>query len=1688
MLRTFHSLLRRLGAGFEDVFPGMGSASNARVKSILAMLREDDEGQQIAGLTELCEYISISTEDSLISFPTEQAVPILVQLLTHEHNPDIMLLAARALTFLADVFPPSCISIIRHGAVPAFCARLLTIEFIDLAEQSLQALEKLSHNHASTLLREGALVAVLSFIDFFQTGVQRVAVATAANISSAVTVEHVDTVSTTAPILINLLRNSDGKIVDSACLALTFMVEAFSKSPTHMEMLVGFGLINSIVDMVSVNEQGSLITSQLSSSTFYKLMKILATSAKTSHVVAENLLQAGMSGTIHKLLSMSPLLSPTSPSPGSMLRSGDQLQDLVALSVHLLPAVPFNATKLLDEELMKTSMFRTPVETEDLALSNYLDKNPQVINFLANDLFSVMLRVYASSASSQVKQQSLTMLCEILYHAPAMTLSQLLADLPVSSLIARLLKSTDSAAIVTQALLMAEILLTKLPDIFGKHFLKEGVGHALEELASSVPLLEEGDQELTLEAENEKEREKEREKMLSLRRDHLAASEESNAKLMTPSHKLARATLARCARKFINTFFTDIDGNPIGRQTQGTRVLETIKARFPARDALMDLFAALLASGDDAITTFELLSSGVLFALRDYLTGADLLPCERNSATEEDEKKEENAVHVLDRFIHLVSAAATCTLDAQSGSSSLSVSRFVMRLQEAFTATEKFQVLVTDVSIPFSRPLFTSLYFGGRGLGAGHSIDRLGTSSGIGSNMSRGLSALSTPIKVRLARAPGVTSLRDYSSNVVLIEPLATLTQVEDFLWNRIQRRDEDGRVGREEAVQSQPGGRGRRSQPREEQTKEREIPKRSTRMTRSQARAAAEAEVAGDNLNDKGEQKGEHKDRDHDEGPKSVHAFGKIDMEGDGGDHVERDEEDEDDFDIGDIGEYVEGVLDEDEDDLDDDEDFLDDVATHVHEMNLSEDHSLSRRHNSLTKADSSRSPSYARAVERNLSTQTSASDQGEPRLTFSIGESQLDPSTTVFQAIQRVQSLEPGNQASTSYSTSAGQLWSNVHTLVYKPFCHQGSPGSSALQALQTSSIDVSEGEKPQIGDIRSLASNLEKAIMRYDDGKATLGPLQHEGTAQEFDVIVLQVLSLLSNINRFLPKIARTVVGIQSETVSTWPGGVANREVFINRRLTSKLEQQLKDVVAVCGGTLPEWCTVLPRKARFLFPFEVRRHLFYCTSFSLGRVLVYLQHSFATEHGRDGSGGAVADRDTGSSRLGRIQRQKVRISRDRVLESAHKIFDLYATSKSQLEVEFFGEAGSGLGPTLEFYTLVSHELQRKSLNLWRDVDNSPGGPQGKQLSLDDLSITPDTNEMVTSPFGLFPRPLRRLPGKKGGSKKEKAHVASVLKHFKLLGRFVAKALQDGRLLDLYISPIFYRLALGHQVDLFDLRALDPGLGESMEKLFTALRHESSRCDGKRHDGGAVLQVDGCPIEDLCLTFTLPGDPDFELRPNGGNIIVNSTTLEEYIESIMDAMFGSGITAQLEAFREGFSAIFPISSLEVFYEDEIETLLCGGKEAWTVEGLTAVIKCDHGYTLSSPPVVALIEVLAELDNVDQKKFVRFVTGTPRLPHGGLAGLQPRLTVVKKLSAATASALSTELGASLPSPSQADAALSASIGSGNTPGRGAADGDLPSVMTCANYLKLPPYSSKDILRERLLFAIREGQGSFDLS
>lgn len=135
---ALHGLLRKLGAGLDDLMPltAPSSHQSSKLKRILSGLRaEGEDDRQLEALSQLCELLSIGTEESLSSFSVDSFVPVLVGLLNYEYSPDIMLLAARALTHLCDVLPSSCAAVVHYGAVPCFCARLLTIEYIDLAEQ-----------------------------------------------------------------------------------------------------------------------------------------------------------------------------------------------------------------------------------------------------------------------------------------------------------------------------------------------------------------------------------------------------------------------------------------------------------------------------------------------------------------------------------------------------------------------------------------------------------------------------------------------------------------------------------------------------------------------------------------------------------------------------------------------------------------------------------------------------------------------------------------------------------------------------------------------------------------------------------------------------------------------------------------------------------------------------------------------------------------------------------------------------------------------------------------------------------------------------------------------------------------------------------------------------------------------------------------------------------------------------------------------------------------------------------------------------------------------------------------------------------------------------------------------------------------------------------------------------------------
>ncbi|CAI9269665.1 unnamed protein product [Lactuca saligna] len=93
----------------------------------------------------------------------------------------------------------------------------------------------------------------------------------------------------------------------------------------------------------------------------------------------------------------------------------------------------------------------------------------------------------------------------------------------------------------------------------------------------------------------------------------------------------------------------------------------------------------------------------------------------------------------------------------------------------------------------------------------------------------------------------------------------------------------------------------------------------------------------------------------------------------------------------------------------------------------------------------------------------------------------------------------------------------------------------------------------------------------------------------------------------------------------------------------------------------------------------------------------------------------------------------------------------------------------------------------------------------------------------------------------------------------------------------------------------------------------------------------------------------------------------------------------------------------VFEASSLQIFSPTELDYLLCGCREMWEADTLVEHIKFDHGYTSKSPGVINLLETMREFNPEQQRAVCQFVTGAPRLPPGGLAVLNPTLTIVRK-------------------------------------------------------------------------------------
>ncbi|XP_072954297.1 E3 ubiquitin-protein ligase UPL3 [Typha angustifolia] len=1748
---ALQGLLRKLGAGLDDLLPSSAitasslSQQSGRLKKILSGLRaEGEEGKQVEALTQLCEMLSIGTEESLGSFSVDSFVPVLVGLLNHESNPDIMLLAARALTHLCDVLPSSCAAVVHYGAVPCFCARLLTIEYMDLAEQSLQALKKISQEHPTACLRAGALMAVLSYLDFFSTGVQRVALSTAANMCKKLPSDAADFVMEAVPLLTNLLNYHDAKVLEHASVCLTRIAEAFASLPDKLDELCNHGLVAQAAGLISISNSGG--QASLSTSTYTGLIRLLSTCASGSAIGAKTLLLLGVSGTLKDILSGSGLVAGASVSP-ALTRPPEQIYEIVNLADELLPPLPQGTislpicySTLVKGSYAKKSPASTSVKQDDTsgteneisAREKLLRDQPELLQQFGMDLLPILTQVYGSSINGPVRHKCLSVIGKLMYFSSADMIQSLLGTTNISSFLAGILAWKDPQVLIP-ALQIAEILMEKLPGTFSKMFVREGVVHAIDALicsdsSSATPSqasVPEKDNETSPGTSSRSRRYRRRSGGLNNENSSLdeskgsvtglAVSPPTSVEVPTSSSSL-RSAVSVCARSFKHKYFSSDSGsNEVGvaddllylknlcaklnasvenvrvkakgkSKASGVNSFDIASSGEEQLDGVISEMLAELSKGD-GVSTFEFIGSGVVLSLLNYLSCGTF---GREKISEADlPKLRQQALKRYKSFI-----AVTLPFESKEGTGN-PMSVLVQKLQNALSSLERFPVVLS------------------------HS----GRSSGGGSaRLSSGLSALSQPFKLRLCRAQGEKSLRDYSSNVVLIDPLASLAAVEEFLWPRVQRSDsgqkpsvvagnsESGAAatgaGASAAATSTPSGRRSSTRSRSSVTiggtTKKDAPEGSASSSKGKGKAVLKSTP------------------DETKGPQTRNAARRraasdkdVEMKPAHGDSSSEDEElNISPFEIDDALMIDEDDISEDEDD--DHDEVLQDgslpicVPEKVHDVklgdaaddanvasstsdsqtqpssgssnrNVSSRGSESAEFRSGSNFGSRGAMSFAAAAMAGLASVSgrgirsgrdrralgSSANENYNKLIFTAGGKQLSKHLTIYQAIQRQLVLDDDDDEKLNGSdlpNDGSRFWSDIFTLTYQKADSQAdraSQGGPTSLAPKSKSGSYSKSSS----DTRWQQTSLLESILQGEL------PCDLEKANPTYNILAL--LRVLEGLNQLAPclrvqavsdNFAEGKVTSLDELYRTGPK--VPSEEFVNSKLTPKLARQIQDALALCSGGLPSWCYQMTKACPFLFPFETRRQYFYSTAFGLSRALHRLQQQQNADNHNSASEREV--------RVGRLQRQKVRVSRNHILDSAAKVMEMFSSQKAVLEVEYFGEVGTGLGPTLEFYTLLSHDLQKVSLGLWRsnhagdnsamEIDGNGMNDDGPEMKKQNSDLLVGSRDLVQAPLGLFPRPWPPNADDSDGSQ-----FCKVVEYFRLVGRVMAKALQDGRLLDLPLSTAFYKLVLGQELDLYDILSFDADFGKILQELQVLVYRkqflESTPGDNKQ--AIADLRFRGSPIEDLCLDFTLPGYPDYVLKEGEESTIVDIHNLEKYISLVVDATVNTGITRQVEAFRAGFNQVFDVTSLQIFSPHELDYLICGRRELWEPDTLADHIKFDHGYTAKSPAIVNLLEIMAEFNPDQQHAFCQFVTGAPRLPPGGLAALNPKLTIVRKHSSTATNTTSNGTGVSE-----------------------AADDDLPSVMTCANYLKLPPYSTKEIMYKKLLYAINEGQGSFDLS
>lgn len=283
--------------------------------------------------------------------------------------------------------------------------------------------------------------------------------------------------------------------------------------------------------------------------------------------------------------------------------------------------------------------------------------------------------------------------------------------------------------------------------------------------------------------------------------------------------------------------------------------------------------------------------------------------------------------------------------------------------------------------------------------------------------------------------------------------------------------------------------------------------------------------------------------------------------------------------------------------------------------------------------------------------------------------------------------------------------------------------------------------------------------------------------------------------------------------------------------------------------------------------------------------------------------------------------------------------------------------------------------------------------------------------------------------------------------LSNFVFAGRVLGKAIYESILVEPQFCFPFLNKLLGRQNSLDDLKNLDPEYFRNLKSL----QHMSSD-----------------EIDSLGLTFETEGANSIsvELLPNGSNIPVTKKVIQ-YIHLVSHQKMNVSGSRQTHAFLSGFRDMIPSHHVRLFSAYELQKIISGDDavKGIDVQSFMNVVRYSGGYHPTQSIMLWFWQVVAEMTPQQQRLFLKFMTSCSRQPLLGFGSMNPPPCIqqIRLLEDARGR----------------DVAEGAAAGNGHV--------RLPSSSTCMNLLKLPKYTSKEMLREKLLYAIESSAG-FELS